>query len=809
MNDADKARRERIALEFLLLYRSDQEDGKATALEQYLRRFPGDEKLIATEYLALCDAAEPTATAPEAATTSSALIQATQGGDDSDGPRYWTGPRIGSGGMGDVHSGQDRLLDRAIAIKYSRSVAGDGDRRAAILREAVTAARLDHPNIPPVHDLGLDESGRPFLVMRLVRGRPLDAILKTEDASKALQQWLPLFQQICLAIDYAHHRGILHLDLKPANIMIGEFGEMQIVDWGLSSASDADSSGSIRGTPGYMAPEQLLGKPVTVTTDIFALGLILTEICTGERAFDRRDRKRALAARFKKGSGWQRTAPPLQEIITRCLQRDPKQRFTSARTLSQEIGLFLDGVRERERKEQAAIAAVARAEEQAACRRDSLQTAAELEKQLSAHRVESWEPLAAKRPLWKLQDAIAKERATAERALEETTIHLLEAMRQTPDDAGVRDRWARLCWQRFQTAEEAVDRFQQTYFEQQLRALALPEYDELLRGEGRLSLECQPRPQRITLHRLLEQGRRLRPRSPRDLIAQPLAGGAIPHGTWQLTVERAGYRTLSAPVQIHRGEHVRLQWRLRRDHEIGDGFVLVPAGEFTIGGDPGTLQSLPRARRNVKDYCMAQFPVSLREYAEFVRDTCGGSPKRAARRLPRESVNGALHPFIDGATMRIPKRYRFSEHWPVFGVSWHDATAYARWRGAREGRRYRLPSDVEWEKAARGPDARIFPWGNHYDARFCKNLGSAPGRATPARMGKYSADVSPYGVRDMAGGVREWCRSWFSRKDNQRLVRGGGWNQTPIGSRCAYRLPCPPHLVYPFIGFRLMHSDLD
>ncbi|MEM7164411.1 MAG: bifunctional serine/threonine-protein kinase/formylglycine-generating enzyme family protein [Planctomycetota bacterium] len=803
MNHRTNDRRDRVALEFLLLYRSDEEAGRRRSLASYLELFDGDEELIASEYLQLQQGYASHSAATHSGTSNGAPPGLPSALGDE--PRYLTGPRVGSGGMGDVHRGHDRLLDRHVAIKYPKRSAPSADRRAFLLREAVTAARLDHPNIPPVYDLGVDETNRPFLVMRLVQGRPLDAALADNETPRALQHWLALFQQICLAIDYAHHRGILHLDLKPANVMLGEYGEMQIIDWGLSSIAidgRTDTEG-VRGTPGYMAPEQLQGKRVTTATDTYALGLILFEICTGQAAFHRRDRKKALAASFSQGEAWEATPPPLREIIHRALQRVPKQRYQSGRALADDVGLFLQGVRERERRQLAARKAVELATAEQARRQQALAEAAALAEQLAQHPVETWDSLAAKRPLWQLEDAIDSEQLTAERALEDATSHLLEAFRQAPDDPEVIAEWASLCWERFQAAELASDRFQCTYFERELRALQLPHYDDLLRGEGTLQIDCKPRPQRITLHRIEERQRRLRPVQARDLVASPLPDGVIAHGSWQLTLERDGYRTLVAPVHVHRGERVRVRWRLRREHEIGAEFQLIPAGSFTIGGDAATLQSLPRARRHVAEFCMARFPVTFSEYSEFLRDL----PRtQATKRLPREAGHGAPHPFIDADTLRVPGRRSFAQRWPVFGVSWSDATAYARWRSSRDNKRYRLPSDAEWEKAARGPDRRIFPWGNRYDARFCKNLGSTPARTQPERVGKYPADTSPYGVRDMAGGVREWCRSWFSQTNNQRLVRGGGWNQTPIGSHCAYRLPCPPHLVYPFIGFRLTHS---
>ena len=131
---------------------------------------------------------------------------------------------------------------------------------------------------------------------------------------------------------------------------------------------------------------------------------------------------------------------------------------------------------------------------------------------------------------------------------------------------------------------------------------------------------------------------------------------------------------------------------------------------------------------------------------------------------------------------------------PVFSVSWHDANRLlCVWRSEREGREYRLPGEVEWEKAARGVDGRFHPWGNRFDPMFCKMRDSTETvRTTRAGWGAYPTDESPYGVRDMAGGIEDWCEDWFDDQKTLRSVRGGAWGNASTYCRVAFRFRLDP-----------------
>src|SRR3954468_18054161 len=217
-------------------------------------------------------------------------------------PGYQLGGLIGKGGMGEVIAAQDQRIGREVAFKRMRAVHASGDALARFLREARIQARLDHPAIVPVYELGKDAEGRPYFTMKRLAGKTLTHHLAEKDTPR--QRLLRAFTDVCLAIELAHSRGVIHRDLKPSNIMLGDFGEVYVLDWGVArvmggrkrrptgamQADDIDSidgeqtmTGDMLGTPGYMAPEQMRGEEnIGPAVDVYALGAILFEILTHE-----------------------------------------------------------------------------------------------------------------------------------------------------------------------------------------------------------------------------------------------------------------------------------------------------------------------------------------------------------------------------------------------------------------------------------------------------------------------------------------------------------------------------------------------
>lgn len=190
--------------------------------------------------------------------------------------RYELLARLGRGGMGSVFLVHDRDLDRDVALKVLSLPETEGELDARLAREARVLASLEHPGIVPIHDLGRLPDGRLFYTMKRVEGRTLGEHCRSERLS--LRARLELIRKLCDALSFAHARGIIHRDLKPENVMVGSFGELLLMDWGLATHPGAEDGSRAAGTPGYMAPEQVRGEPADARTDVWAVGAILADL---------------------------------------------------------------------------------------------------------------------------------------------------------------------------------------------------------------------------------------------------------------------------------------------------------------------------------------------------------------------------------------------------------------------------------------------------------------------------------------------------------------------------------------------------
>lgn len=270
---------------------------------------------------------------------------------DLTGTRYELRGELGRGGTATVYRANDRLLEREVALKVLDLPEADPTFGERVLREARILAGLEHPGIVPVHDAGTLPDGRVYCAMKQVRGERLDIAA----LALALHEKLRLFLRVCEAVSFAHAHGVVHRDLKPENVMVGPFGEVLVLDWGLARRLDSATwepeslagrvgrpvtrgagrltgEGDVLGTPAYMAPEQERGGAMAAgpASDVFALGGVLEFLLTG------RPPVREAAARLQ--------APkPLLAIRDRALAERPGDRYDSAAALAAEIERFLDG----------------------------------------------------------------------------------------------------------------------------------------------------------------------------------------------------------------------------------------------------------------------------------------------------------------------------------------------------------------------------------------------------------------------------------------------------------------------------------
>lgn len=246
-----------------------------------------------------------------------AHLQAVAECPELSGSRYAIVERIGAGGMGTVFRARDERLGRDVALKVC--ALDRGEDIDALLAEARVLASLDHPGIVAIHDAGRLDDGRPFYVMSLIDGRTLAGHLETVPG---LPDRLRLFDRLCDTMAFAHARGIVHRDLTPTNVMIGRFGEVRVLDWGL--AARAGQAAVAGGTSGYMAPEQR-GGAVDPRGDVFSLGALLRDMARGAHRTSRYP------------------AAPLASIVSRALAAQPGDRYASVSALASDVRRYLDG----------------------------------------------------------------------------------------------------------------------------------------------------------------------------------------------------------------------------------------------------------------------------------------------------------------------------------------------------------------------------------------------------------------------------------------------------------------------------------
>ncbi len=893
--------------------------------------------------------------------------------------RYVLGEELGRGGLGRVVSAWDSRLRREVAVKLVL----DGLPPALLRRferEAEITGRLEHPNIVPVHDFGPQVGGgRLGLCMKKVQGRDLRKLLGELSAGGealgrkySLARLLRIFQDICLAMAFAHDRGVVHRDLKPSNVMIGDFGETLVVDWGLAKeigteevepeggASPAATApgttsrdttritnppqagnamvtadGTLMGTPAYMAPEQAAGKhrEVDARSDIYALGAILYEILT-LRPPVRGDSvneivtnvlegrlippsERVLAAGSQRGGDPARPIPPeLEAICLRAMAFRKEDRFASAMDLHDDVQLFLEGAKQKERERQMAEACVRRA--RAALGRQKSLSAEASEVQAESERIfNGFKPHEDKSASWAAEDRARALRREAAEARAEVDRLVTEALGHDPELAEARGMRAEIAWENFLAAEKRGDGAEAV-----LQRGIVERYDDgsrraRLEGTGTLgvgvsawlcaclSAGCEVAPGdwiQHGYHRLsgrLEGGRPesaglpdLEPASPvrfrvhgpgcrlvpvagarvwawqyeeRDRLVVPVtpkshpgakSGGGpapvaavfaadspfrpvgpgvflgrtpiercpMPMGSWLLVVDADGFAPQRMPVEVRRCADVRQDVLLFRPGELHANDVPVAPGLFHFQGDSGNPYTISPRDPDLPVFAIARFPVTAREYAEFLNAVSEKDPSAARAAAPRAAPGAP--PDWPGPPFHVPTTAWLAgaspeqralahrpgsdcaedwhEDWPIVGVSWADAMRFAAWKRERDGVAWVLPTEEEWEKAARGVDGRGYVCGEYLDDRWSCLNRSFPDGPHPAPVGAFPQDESPYGVRGMAGNSQDHCVSVPGPGyQHWRLMRGGAWTATAWRARTSARVGDSPASIARHNGFRL------
>lgn len=784
--------------------------------------------------------------------------------------RYSLHHVLGRGGMGEVYRVYDRVLRRELAMKRLRpGLHGHPVSRDRFLTEAQLTAQLQHPGIVPVHDLGTGEDGVPYFTMKEVRGRNLDTIIEeVHTAGIAAGAWvetpggwslrrlIETFHRACEAVAYAHSRGCIHRDLKPSNIMVGSYGEVMVVDWGLARLlnsparperpldTDRDPlyrtrDGVVAGTPSYMSPEQVRGAQdeLDVRSDVYALGAVLYQILSGRPPYIA-SRAEDILAQVLDGTLKPPTAEaPLPQVLVaiccRAMAVSPAARFQDVAALIEEVTAWQDGIRRRERASQLLQETQQlreRVRQQRAQALTALQRAQEALLQLDAGA-----PLEARLPLWKQQDEAEALLVEVEANDAEYGAVLRAALIQDPDYSAAREALSGWYREHHQRAERARDAAAAARWARLLRRHDPAGSHHWLRWQGTLNLQTEPSGADVELWTYRQHERRLVPERVGIIGQTPLRDWRLPVGSHLLILHADGRVPVRYPVFIERGEH----WRSQNPEErpctvylppvgaVADNECYVPAGWFRCGEEGRSLRWAW-----LDGFCIRRDPITNAEWLLWLNTLLEeGRSEEAHRCVPRDR---GTQPLMDGAPLFGMRDGRFilkddpdgdtwNPHTPVVMLRFDSMLAYALDMQRRTGLPWRLPFELEWEKAARGVDGRICPWGNTPDPAWANTLHSTPGRPLPVPVQAFSTDVSPYGVRGMAGNVSDWCLDLFRQEPplidvlsrgvltvppedatEYRSNRGGCWIWSHRYSRSELRFSHPPTGRTAEIGCRLL-----
>lgn len=734
-----------------------------------------------------------------------------------DEDRYRDEGLLGRGAMGEVRKVFDRVLGRTVAMKLILPAAQRlPDLRDRFLAEAQISAQLQHPGIAPVYDHGVLADGRAWFTMQEIRGRTLrDGIAEAHAGTldePVLRRLVGWFHRVCETMAYAHGRGVVHRDLKPTNVMLGEHGEVRVLDWGIAKVAGepesepgvvtgraeehATQAGDIAGTPAFMAPEVARGEThrVDARTDVYSLGAVLYQILGGAPPY--RGTPPAILHRLLEGpapslrepseeselspSAALVLPPALVAICERAMASEPDDRFSDAGALAEEVASWLDGAERGERARALLSEAGTIAARATALREAALRVSAQADAELG--RIAPSAPEAEKQAAWDRVDAAAKDAREADRLDLESDSLLRAALAHAPRLAPVHAALANRLRAEHEAAE--ADRRDADRIEVELRrhALALPamhpdRQDHLrwLEGAGELHLYTDPPGASARLFRYEQARRRLSPTLIGNVGPTPVVGCAVAHGSYLVELRHPECETVRFPICVGRGE----RWESVAPGEVQNRPVRLPArgslqaeerfvaaGWFQAGGDDRAVDALRPRALWVDDWSVCVTHVTNAEYLEFLDALAArGRQDDALRFAPRErpGTRGELGALIYGFD-----RGRFSlrpdadgDLWnrndPVLMVDLAGAEGFAAWRAETTGQPWQLLPELVWEKAARGVDGRSYPWGEGFDPSFANMRQSNAERALPAPVARFQVDESPYGIRDLAGNAATWC----------------------------------------------------
>ena len=794
---------------------------------------------------------------------------------------------LGMGGNGEVSLAVDGVLGRNVAVKtLHEDLRMRSDLLERVIREAQTAAQLEHPNIVPIYSLGFSPKHGVYFTMKRLRGDSLRHILSelaqnnpayTTRYSTARR--LAIFIRICQGILYAHSKQILHRDLKPENIRVGEYGEVTIIDWGLVHAvsnqlpderrrqaeaartswenelekgnimntSNPTLDGELNGTPRYMSPEQASAQNSNLDerSDIYSLGVILYELMTFFNPFyDKQEQKEIIKAvrtgnyyRPRRFSTARNVSEELEAICLKAMALRREDRYQNVSELLNDLYAHQEG------KPVSAYKGNPFSKLKKLFQRNPIRTAvffsalfslvffAGIRYVIDKQNVNSviaqvedsldkvsqrQEYLATKRQEWNLADPeIIKRQQNIVNEIEnqlEAANLLLNSISKLRS-GGYRFRRTRelllmndmrFCtrYRRFPELKKRlaqVDEGPSTLGEG-----ASLDFVELVRQSRHIlggsctvySVVTEPPDASLRIRPFNSEAPDSNPRLGeykeilsadtihvseeegevnRTVAYTPVHGFKLPKGKYLFEFKTQDGQMLEMPVMLRHAEERNIHVVIPA--AIPPGTVYVPENLVYIGDH--SLDEDAYRRKHFTGFFIGKYEVTFEEYRRFwlslspeMREECMPVVILGERqRVPIRAFDaeGLLHP-------------RLKAECPVVGVSHDAAQEYCKWHGEQIGFPCRLPTAYEWEAAARGVDARLYPWGNDFEKEFANTNETthAPGHRAnlPVPPGSFPRDISPYGAFDMAGNVRELTDSQFDDGTDFYQIKGASFTSS-------------------------------
>lgn len=760
---------------------------------------------------------------------------------------------LGEGGMGQVYRAQDRQLGRVVALKVLRpELNAVPEFLARFAQEAQATAQLTHPGVVPVYELGQLADGRRFFTMEVVEGRSLTQVFR--DDALPLRRKVDFVRRACEAVAYAHSRGVLHRDVKPSNVMVGHFGQVRVLDWGLVHVRSSElvtehhdalvtRAGQVTGTPAYMPPEQARGEPLDARADVYALGAVLYTLLHQQHPFHGVSANEVLSRLAQGRVPTVESGPAeLQRLCAHALQADPADRPTDASALLQLLDAWLEDAHALARAQahldhaQSLQDDLEALRDRAAARRHAAEEA--------GGKLRSYSPLTDKLPIWALQDEAEALELQAQLAEVRYTQGIRAALGEADLDPA-HQALADLYQRRHAEAELQRRPGEAARYLALLQAHDRGRHRDYLGGWGTLDLDSDPRGARAECFKYALRDRRLVPERVGDLGHTPLRGVRLDHGSYLILLHAPDRPTVRVPVRIERGGH----WtNLPPAHHprAGDPRVRMPAAGvirpdevfvaagWTLTGAPTAKSGLPWRTLWIDDFAIHRTPVTNRAYIAYLDAlVADGDEARALALAPRSMPHAGApegHLYYgrtpSGGFELVPDAEGdlWGMEWPAVFVSSAGAAAYCAWRAERDGVGWRLPLELEREKASRGVDGRRYSWGDHPEPLWSANGEGERGRPTPRDVGQRPQDCSPYGMLDACGNVRDPCqegrqpdhpvvdRGWLRPPAHQEgwgAVRGGLWSANIQLCRTGHRSFYPREHRTALLGIRPARDVTD